>query len=97
MSNDDRAPHPITPKAIPRWKWLEGHLANMAVYPSAPAAYAKMIAIRDSGIIPPSSKECTMRECTRLDADGTLWVPLAWLEMLGLKARQADVEARTRG
>lgn len=76
-------------RSLPRPLWPEGHLANVAVYPSAPVAYAKMMAIRDSGIVPPCFKEDgTMWECTRLDADGTLWVPLAWLLMLGLKPRR---------
>jgi hypothetical protein len=87
-----------TPRSIPRSQWPEGHLANVAVYPSAPAAYAKMMAIRDSGVVPACSQECTMWECTRLDADGTLWVPLAWLTMIGLKVSCAqDVGARKDG
>jgi len=69
----------------------EGHLANVAVYKTAPLAYAKMMAIRDSGEVPSTSLSKwgtpTMRECTRLDADGTLWVPMAWLTMMGLKVR----------
>lgn len=87
----DAAPY-REPRALARRDWPEGHLANVAVHPSAPAAYARMMAIRESGIVPDASMDKwgarpSMRECTRLDPDGTLWVPLPWLFMIGLHVR----------
>jgi len=78
IARKSESAHREAPRSIPRSQWPEGHLANVAVYPSAPAAYAKMMAARDSAGGP---------ECSRLDADGTLWVPLAWLTTIGLKVR----------
>ena len=71
------------PRALPRYLWPDGHLANTFV-PKHAAQYAKLMDIIASGNVPPVSRNQSygtpiMAECVQILPDGIL-VPLLWLK-----------------